>query len=219
MRKASREEWVPAFQRHLGLDRDQVMRLTETEFINQRDFLEMDGVKPGAQPAVDEEKIEKLLIQRLKRQAKNKPQAPARPARQRRVLTDEQQRMLDEHVALQREQDAEYQQVLAEARAKESEEDPVEVRRREIQEKAALLPPEPADGLTLAVMTPDQKRIMRKFGKDEKGENVKVWVASSVDIVQDFELRQPGGAPLEDDKTLDEQGIKGRTLLNVLLSK
>ena len=221
MRKAAREEWVPAFQRHLGLDHDQVMRLSETEFVNQRDYLEMEGIKPGPQPEVDEDKIEKLLIQRLRRQAKNKKPAPARPTQQRRVLTEEQQRLVDEHVALQREQDAEYEQLLAEARAKENEvqEDPLEVRRREIQEKAANLPPEPAEGLVLAVTTPDQKRIMRKFDKGDKGEIVKLWVASSESIFQEFELRLPGGSALEDEKTLEEQGIKGRTLFNVVFPK
>ena len=224
MRKANREEWVPAFQRHLGLDHDQVMRLSETEFINQRDYLELEGIKPGEQPKVDEEKMEQLVLQRLRRQAKANPNSRGRAQAQRpqrRQLTEEQQRLVDEHVAVQREQDAEYQQVLAEARARENEvhEDPIEVRRRELREKAAQLPPEPADGIVLAVLLPTQKRITRKFDKSEKGENLKVWVAATEDIVKDFELQLPAGAVLDEEKTFDEQGIKNRSLFNVVMGK
>lgn len=222
---SEREQWVPAFQKEFGLTWDEVMGLSDTEFCNQRDYLELEGIKPGPQPKTDEAAMEKMMITVLKKKAQiRRQQMNAQRQQQPRQMTQAERDLINEHRRLQEEQNAEYEEVLRIAREKElekAESDP----RKAILEKAAALAPEPENGITLAVVFPSQKRLSRKFAKDTKGEDVVIWTAAQDDLLEygsnpiEFELRQPGGAAIIQDKTLDEQGITGRTLFNVVLSK
>lgn len=235
---AERENWAPAFERHLGMQLEAVLGLSDTEFANQRDYLESEGISPGAQPPVNEALMNKLMMNRLKKMGRERraapPAAAARPVqRPRRALTAEQQAMVDEHLAVQREQDDEYQRVLAQAQA----EDAAAAKKADVAEEAEEagkieesepepepepeieLGPEPSDGILLAVNLPDQSRVSRKFAVSDPGSTVISWVRVTGGISSRFQVVRAGGGLLIDVDSLETQGIKGRTLFNVVLLK
>ena len=133
-------------------------------------------------------------------------------------------------------QDYEYMQILEEQerleREKERKEE--EERRREKEEKAkakksemsnqalldeaySKLPPEPSAGVTIAVML-FNKRIMRKFLPQEPGIDVYAWIAKESNgklFLNNFEIAPVGGQKVEKEQTLEEQNIKGRTMLMI----
>ena len=84
------------------------------------------------------------------------------------------------------------------------------------------MPPEPADGVQVAFNMPSQARIMRKFDKKRPCDDLFVFVQSvdemfdENDAPLEFALAQ-GPSQLERGKTLEEQGITRRTLVNVML--
>lgn len=87
------------------------------------------------------------------------------------------------------------------------------------------LMPEPEVGVTIAVVLPNQKRIVRKFDPNELGKDVFLWVSVDDSMIKDdtyineFELTRVMAPSLEKDKTLGEQGIKGRIIFQVLLKE
>lgn len=89
----------------------------------------------------------------------------------------------------------------------------------EIREKFKALPPEPDNGITIAVLLPDMKRIVRRFAEDELGSNVYTWVANDEALIKDNTFPQPFvltrtlGNDIEEDKTLEEQQLRGRLML------
>ena len=91
-----------------------------------------------------------------------------------------------------------------------------------IEEKFKKLPEEPTEGgIIIAVVLPNQERIVRKFSESELGENVYIWISNNKCLFHDnlypipFELIRPFSDPLRKDVSLAEQGLKGRVLLNV----
>ena len=91
-----------------------------------------------------------------------------------------------------------------------------------IEEKFNLLPEEPSEGgIIIAVVLPNQERIVRKFNESEFGENVYIWISANKCMFQDelypiqFELSRPFSEPLKKDISLIDQGLKGRILFNV----
>jgi hypothetical protein len=82
------------------------------------------------------------------------------------------------------------------------------------------LPPEPEDGILVAVALPSKKRAARKFDKDAPGGDIARWVATDHEISGGkFELRLGTGQVVDPKKTLAEQGIVARTLLTVVVQK
>jgi hypothetical protein len=88
-----------------------------------------------------------------------------------------------------------------------------------LQAKCLSLPPEPAQGTTIAINL-DGKRKMRKFGADEPGEHVYYWVASEfisagqTKEIEEFEVRFIDKV-IDKEATLEEQNITGRVVLSV----
>jgi hypothetical protein len=78
---------------------------------------------------------------------------------------------------------------------------------------------EPADGLLLAVLLPNQQRKVRKFNANWKWQIVIDWAASiqSYGDERVIVLRQPTGEVLDPVRTLEEQSIIARTVFNVLV--
>ena len=95
------------------------------------------------------------------------------------------------------------------------------VAKRAILELARALGEEPEDGVPVAVNLPSTRRIVRKFAVESKGEDIYTWVAGEDEMFQDdmvplkFDLRMVLGQMLERDKTLDEQKLQRKFLLNV----
>lgn len=99
----------------------------------------------------------------------------------------------------------------------------------EVIENAKNIPPEPeksANGaITIAITLPNGNRIMRNFLKTESAQDVIFWCAEKImnlespPVIKEFELKMPTGGSLNNTKTLEEQGITGRTMLNALLIK
>jgi hypothetical protein len=123
-------------------------------------------------------------------------------------------------------QDSEYEEVIEEARRAEREKRRAEQERkrkgRMLAESFRGLPPEPKEGVVIAVAMPNGGRIQRKFEPNTKAELVYVWVAgTSVGwekslVLGEFELEVPIGMKrIEKEKSLGEQGISGRVLLSV----
>jgi hypothetical protein len=241
--KKEREEWAPAFAK-LGMTTEQVMKLSGTEFVNFRDFLDSEGIKPGPQPPVDEAAMERVILEAIKRkgQLRNKRavihQPQIRPARVRpgpRARVDPAvAAVVAEHYALMEEQDKEYDEVLMEEQKrkqqKEAEEEAerwsIEDLKTEILRKAENLGAEPDDGLTLAVVLPNQRRILRKFDRSRPGSDVFDWVAAQEEMIggemempRNFDLRSVTGVPIVKESSLEDQGIAGRTIINDFVHK
>jgi hypothetical protein len=82
------------------------------------------------------------------------------------------------------------------------------------------LPREPEDGVLITVALPSRKRITRKFDKDGTAGDVVRWVAADDEMSgARFELRLGTGLVVDAKRTLADQGIAARTLLNVVVQK
>jgi hypothetical protein len=105
------------------------------------------------------------------------------------------------------------------------EESKAELLRQRIRQRADQIPPEPANGVTIAICMPDSKRVTRKFGVDDSAENVFAFVANNDQMFDEkanpfrFDLAQgrPGLPNLDRKRTLAQQGVCGRILLRVVL--
>ena len=154
-------------------------------------------------------------------------------------------RVYDGGDIIRRNQDSEYHEAEREMdrreraqRQKQKEEDKRAKARREEDERLAVvrsvmksavvnlargLGDEPEDGVPVAVNLPSRRRIVRKFSVESLGEDVYTWVAGEDEMFQDdltplkFELRRVLGQILERDKTLDEQKLQVKFLLNVAI--
>jgi hypothetical protein len=240
MRK-EREEWAPAFAK-LGMTTEQVMKLSATEFTNYRDFLDSEGIKSGPQPPVDEEAMERVILEAIKRKGQMKNARPVihhphirnrRPVGRARA-DPVAAAAIAQHYALMEEQDREYEEVLTEAQKEkeeiqakeEADRRSVEELKTEIRNKLMLLEDEPKDGLILAVMLPNQKRIVRKFAPGRPGIDLFDWVAAQDEMIGgdgemplNFDLRSVTGVSVVKGLSLEEQGISGKTIFNVFVHK
>ena len=127
----------------------------------------------------------------------------------------EQQRLAMEKSAQEAREKAEREQAAQQANQRQA-------RRREMQEKAKQLPPEPADGVQIAFNMPSKARIMRKFDKKRPCEDLFVFVEAADEMFDENDEPKPYGlmngiTGLVREKSLEEQGIARRTLLNVVL--
>jgi hypothetical protein len=91
-----------------------------------------------------------------------------------------------------------------------------------IRERASEIPPEPMNGIMIAICFPDMKRLTRKFGLDESCENIFAFVANDEQMFDDnsgplkFSL-MVGIVSLNKEQTLAQQGLTTRTLVRVLM--
>jgi hypothetical protein len=83
------------------------------------------------------------------------------------------------------------------------------------------LPPEPSAGTTIAVVI-DGQRKTRRFDPKRAAADVYSWVAGQTINADDgklfiveFELAVPGKGPIDPERTLYEQGIDGRVMVQV----
>ncbi|KAH0787774.1 hypothetical protein GPJ56_008297 [Histomonas meleagridis] len=82
------------------------------------------------------------------------------------------------------------------------------------------LKPEPESGIAIAVNLFGQ-RIIRKFDPNELAKDIYSWVAGQTINEEQklyfdmFNLRLPNGQVLNPDMTIGEQGIRGRTMLQI----
>lgn len=85
------------------------------------------------------------------------------------------------------------------------------------------LPDEPETGIIIAVSLPNKTRIIRKFRPQEKGELLYNWIAGNPSLFEDnirpipFCLQPAYGASIVKELSLEEQGIKGKILLQTVL--
>jgi hypothetical protein len=57
--------------------------------------------------------------------------------------------------------------------------------RDEARENAAALPPEPVDGISIAVRLPSGRKVMRRFGMDEKTDDLFALIANEDELWSD----------------------------------
>jgi hypothetical protein len=207
--RAEREAWAPAFTK-LGIQKDEVFKMSATEFINRRDYLEFEGFGPGPLPEIDETKMEQAILRAIKAKAQLGREQPQPGPRTVAVNPRSAVRAVAANRALQEQQDREYADLVRQTE---------EQQKLSVQRPSPVIPPEPADGLLLAVMLPNRERKARKFDPKWKAQTVFDWIA--VDQTQldprQIILREPTGKTLDPEKTLEEQAIVPRTLLTVLV--
>jgi hypothetical protein len=79
--------------------------------------------------------------------------------------------------------------------------------------------PEPADGVLIVVVFPPKDRVSRRFLPSQPGEHVYAWIENEDFMWRDNNLikftLKTGPAELDREKTLGEQGISGRCMLQV----
>ncbi|OHT00353.1 hypothetical protein TRFO_32998 [Tritrichomonas foetus] len=96
-----------------------------------------------------------------------------------------------------------------------------------IFEEAKLLPEEPKDGkgTQIMVILPGGKRVERAFEESQLGKDVYRWIAAFDELFENefvplkFDLVKHLGQPLSMDKTLIEQKLIKKVLLNVLVNE
>lgn len=87
------------------------------------------------------------------------------------------------------------------------------------------LGPEPAVGVSLALVMPNGEKITRKFGKTSLGEQLYIWAASQQEMINsnkrinDIEIVAPTGEVLSLTSTLEQQNITVRSLLHLRLKE
>ncbi|KAH0795646.1 hypothetical protein GPJ56_000525 [Histomonas meleagridis] len=120
-------------------------------------------------------------------------------------------------------QNIEYNEALKEAQIRtELEKQTAEEKANEEEEMQKLinsLPPEPAIGVTIAVLLKNGKRVMRRFDPKSKGIYVYVWVLMQINentpdeklSLDSFDVKLSVSAKkIEKEQTLEEQNISGR---------
>jgi hypothetical protein len=142
---------------------------------------------------------------------------------------------LAEDQKLVQDQDAEFEQAQNEAhelqkieatkqaKLQEELEDSLGLREA-IRKRAVQIPEEPATGVQIAICFPDQRRVVRKFDPTQNADDVLAFVANQEQMF-DTKMRPrvfslvfgAGNSMLDTAKTLSEQGIKGRTMMRVVI--
>jgi hypothetical protein len=96
-----------------------------------------------------------------------------------------------------------------------------DAQRAAIKSRAAQINPEPANGIQLAICFPDQKRVVRKFAREDFGDDVFAFVVNldrmfdgNSNSVEFFLLFGP--RHLQAKQTLAQQGITARTMIHVV---
>ena len=122
--------------------------------------------------------------------------------------------------ARKRREEAELQRKLKEER--EALEDVKLVQKQAILDLAQSLGDEPEDGVPIVVQLPNRKRITRKFKRDSEGSDVYTWVSAQNEMFVDetvplsYDLVMMFGQVLDKEKTLDDQKVIKKTLINVM---
>ena len=147
--------------------------------------------------------------------------------------------------AIKNDQDIEYVQALSYEKAKEmeletqmreleklkreDEEKKKSAREQLVQQKNSILdlskelPDEPEDGICIAVVLPNGKRVQRKFPPTSKGKIIYQWISGFEEMFENeltpirYTLVQVLGVKVIEDETLQEQKMRNRVLLNVLI--
>jgi hypothetical protein len=216
---ASRDPWASAFEQ-IGVNRVAMRDLSEEEFCQQCAFITEAGLGPGLP-------VPTPVVRPTFRSSAPRP-PPSFPVRESSGVIREKQ---NEEFARAQFAEKQRQKEDDERRAKEERERQEKLQRKEqdrrrireeIRGKAAALPPEKADGIVIAVTLPSRERIQRKFGLDQRAEDIFAFVADQEQLFdeagnpKEFELSQ-GTDDVVREKTLAEQGITRRTLLRVVI--
>ena len=143
----------------------------------------------------------------------------------------EEEQNLSESQKIIKQQDIEYQEVLALAQkneeinkihAKEEEEEANEQQNypEMIRQKFREIGNEPKNGILLAVSIPNKPKITRHFLPESLGNDVYIWVAANEYMISSgfqhgkFRLISAGKV-LDDQKSLSEQNIQTRTIFSI----
>ena len=228
-RREERSEWIQSFAT-MGIDEDKLMKMSESEFQNTKDYLISVGETPGKQHEDDAEFDRKLLEEIMKKKKSPKAQKNI-PETQQRNVSGAQQRNVSapaeesEKVKLIKEQDQEYEELVKQQQQKKESEKKEEIIQKEEKKESLLLPvpPEPKEGVSIAVVIgTTNKRIMRKFELNDSIAVVYSWTKreimklSGTSEVPFIVLKQATGELLKENQTLtlESEGIKRNTLLN-----
>ena len=173
--------------------------------------------------AIEESIKEQRMADEKLRQQKNKEEVQNQSIRTNQ--NDEYDKLLQETLLSRSEEYKEKREqnnikMQEEKKAKEQKEN-LQKLIENIKQEAEKLPPEPETGVSIAVILPNQKRIIRKFDPNEQAQDVYTWVAADDSLIQDetysteFDLVCPFSPVLDRHKTIAAQGFKGRVLFNV----
>lgn len=222
-----RDQWVPHFEK-AGFSREALMQMPSSEFSQIALAIIKSGVIPplpneslfpdkktriALQCALFNAKVE--MIERIQREneLKREKRKHESVVKTEAVKQDEEfYKLLEEHEQAQ-------QQEKQIQKQEEEQRQHVINKKKQILDDFAALGKEPANGFVIAVMMPSGKRIMRKFTADQKGKDIITWVAANEEMFKgeepiDFELKNVIN-DIEADKTLEEQRIKGRVMLQL----
>ena len=179
------------------------------------------------QLAYDEQEQQRLAIEESLKDLKREQNKREEKLNQQ-IRTDQNdeydiliQQTIESHEREKREKTLQQQLEEAEKIRMNQEKEKINQKIEKIKEMASKLPPEPETGIIIAVVLPNQKRITRKFDPKELGMDVFTWVSSDDSIINDetyvvgYDLQSAFLPNLDPEKSLSEQGIKGRVLFRV----
>ncbi|EAY09849.1 hypothetical protein TVAG_259300 [Trichomonas vaginalis G3] len=144
---------------------------------------------------------------------------PPHELRESQKIRNFQNLQYEQLVKEQEEKDLEEKRRIQEEEEKKKQEEQNKLaEEHKVEEIMKKMPPEPKDGVTIAVNM-NGKRIIRKFSPNQPALHVYAWVASNTDPVlplDAFELSVVGKPVLDINKSLDEQDVKGRVMLSMM---
>lgn len=204
MSTEERTKWAAAFKK-IGYSLEQVLAMSNTEFVNRRDYLEFEGFKPGPIQEQTDEEIEAQIMKEImqkgkqKKDTRNQMQNHPNPNRARiqapppvKILTKEEiDRMVadqEANIALVQEQNQNYRTAVDEKQkdldSLKAEITKVQNSVQEVIDNSKNIPPEPEKSspgaVTIAIQLPNGNRIIRNFLKTEKAQNLIYWASEKI---------------------------------------
>jgi len=243
-----RWQWVDAF-RKIDVPTATVMNMDEENFKKCCEFLVDSGMAPSSYlPKTNEQKeLEKVIEEANRIKSKRgissyRINHGAASRLNRNEETPDSIGVEKSNASVKDIQDMEYASYVKEEMKKNEEERNNELRemkktyedtkksdldtkkKREAQELADLLPPEPANGIQIAFSLPNRKRLLRKFEAFDLGSKLYTYIAGQDEMYNaqhnllDYELKFALNKVVQKEFTLEEQGITNRTLINVIVN-
>lgn len=243
---SDRTPWLVALS-NIGLSRAEVLNLSEEDFQDRCAFALECGFAPEEDNEIQQAICESLGEEVVPKENHTpKPEPPCQfswkpnrfPNRTDSGIDREEQnqeylqalmleKAREEHERELKGREEAMARAAAESARKAAEEEKRmnQITRQSILDAAAKLPPPPAKGIQLAINCPSKKRLMRVFPANATANDVYIFVASQDEFFSPegkplkFVLGQTFGGNLDLEKTLAENGITGRTLLNAILDE
>ncbi|KAH0786962.1 surface protein [Histomonas meleagridis] len=199
-------QYAPKFKQYFGLTPKQVASMPIQEFQQKLNFI-----------------LDQPPIEKPKPKPKKRDTASA-------VIKSNQDSEYVEALSLEKAKEMELESQMREIEKMKKEEDQKieEEREQMVLQKSAILelarqiPEEPENGVCIAVVLPNGRRVQRKFSPSTKGEVIYQWVSGFEELFENelnpisFSLVQVLGVRVNEDETIEEQKMRNRVLLNVL---